>query len=738
MQNYTRSSKPSKFRVAVIGGGPGGLFTAWHLGAKAGDSCEITIYEGDSRVGGKIVTSQFPGVGPYEAGVAEIYDYSRLGPDPLRDMIVNELGLDVKYLQGGPCVVAGKIVQTVDDLAPLFGEPARDEAKAFLERCIGLMSTESYYLSVAQSDNTHPWARISGEALLNCEITHDIARRYVRAMAHSDLAAIPYQTNGLTFLKNALMDADGYMDILSVVGGNDQIVTRLVDQLDANIRVNCQVTGVRPLDDGTYAVEFSSSGVAETAIADYVVIALPISALATIHWWSEALQEAVDRHCRYFDRPGHYLRATLLFKRPFWREHLSADWWMLDSFDGCCVYDESSRHDYSCYGALAFLMAGNAALAMNNYSDERIEQMCLDALPPELAEARDLIVDRRIHRWMASVNAIPGGPTVRPRAENHRPDPKRLPGVLMVGDYMFDATLNGVLDSADAATDVLLAEILRRRRVSEPARAEAADIETVLEGLFPVETLRHILETTWRLGQGAKILHVGAMSGRMLARLRELGYDAQGVEFDFDMWSARKTDSGSYNRHCYFDRLPFANDAFDVVVETGLCRVAPNLIEKAVKEIRRVARRGVVLGSVTTDLPIDLIERYHLLDGVEILGSRWDWSERLYSVGFVHALTDTFQLDQAWKKVQSAGAGPDQWLEDAESLLYCVYQPAPADAQSAEGVNVFDLSRSADAPAAPNLSCQDERGGARRKTKTTKFPSAKQANSRPVRAETTG
>ena len=49
-----------ELRVAVVGGGPGGLFTAWHLAAKAGTSCKITIYEAVDRVGGKIVTKVFP------------------------------------------------------------------------------------------------------------------------------------------------------------------------------------------------------------------------------------------------------------------------------------------------------------------------------------------------------------------------------------------------------------------------------------------------------------------------------------------------------------------------------------------------------------------------------------------------------------------------------------------------------------------------------------------------------
>src|SRR5271156_7016878 len=87
---------PEPFKVAIIGGGPGGMFTAWHLAAKAGPSCQITVFEASDRLGGKIQTGQFAGVGPYEAGVAEIYDYSRLCPEPLRHLIATELRLEFK------------------------------------------------------------------------------------------------------------------------------------------------------------------------------------------------------------------------------------------------------------------------------------------------------------------------------------------------------------------------------------------------------------------------------------------------------------------------------------------------------------------------------------------------------------------------------------------------------------------------------------------------------------------
>ena len=77
-QEVSGSAAP-EFRVAIIGGGPGGLFTAWHLADRLGAACKVTIYEATDRLGGKILTGKFPGVGSYEIGAAEIYNYSDLG-----------------------------------------------------------------------------------------------------------------------------------------------------------------------------------------------------------------------------------------------------------------------------------------------------------------------------------------------------------------------------------------------------------------------------------------------------------------------------------------------------------------------------------------------------------------------------------------------------------------------------------------------------------------------------------
>ncbi|MGH9767700.1 MAG: FAD-dependent oxidoreductase [Blastocatellia bacterium] len=76
-------------RIAIIGGGPGGLMTAYLVERKYGDLCRVTLFEATDRIGGKILTLRFDSDPvTYEAGVAEVYDYKALGADPLRRLVI--------------------------------------------------------------------------------------------------------------------------------------------------------------------------------------------------------------------------------------------------------------------------------------------------------------------------------------------------------------------------------------------------------------------------------------------------------------------------------------------------------------------------------------------------------------------------------------------------------------------------------------------------------------------------
>ena len=61
-------------------------------------------------------------------GAAELYDYSQLGPDPLRELVA-ELGLKTRSMRGGTVVLDGHILRNLDDVGRVFGEPTRRELK---------------------------------------------------------------------------------------------------------------------------------------------------------------------------------------------------------------------------------------------------------------------------------------------------------------------------------------------------------------------------------------------------------------------------------------------------------------------------------------------------------------------------------------------------------------------------------------------------------------------------------
>src|SRR5437660_12449188 len=107
--------------LAIVGGGPGGLMSAWYLRKKLGDLCRITIFEASDRLGGKIVTRKFDSAAAmYEAGVAEIYDYSMTGPDPLRQL-VQPFGLESIPMDAEPVQLDGVLLNEVAGMTRRFG-----------------------------------------------------------------------------------------------------------------------------------------------------------------------------------------------------------------------------------------------------------------------------------------------------------------------------------------------------------------------------------------------------------------------------------------------------------------------------------------------------------------------------------------------------------------------------------------------------------------------------------------
>jgi protoporphyrinogen oxidase len=459
-------------RVAIIGGGPGGLMTAYQLRQRCAASFEATIYEASSRLGGKILTKQFTSAPvAYEAGAAELYDYSQTGEDPLRELI-EELGLTVQPMNGTSVVLDDKVLHDFEDVGRIYGETARQALLAFDMRAKRWMSPQEYYDADWMESNADS---MGGRTFYDelAQVPNEAARRYLRTLVHSDLATEPHRTSAAYGLQNYLMNDPGYMRLYTIEGGIERLPQELAARIDARILLREPVVRVERAEGETLRIFSNRHGKVVIEDYDFVVVALPNACIPLIDWRGDALGEAIHRHCVRYDYPAHYLRVSLLFREVFWQNGFHDSYMMLDAFGGCCLYDESSRNGCRTHGVLGWLLAGDAAVIASNHTDEQLIRRVLDSFPSFLQRGRELFVEGQVHRWIDSVNGLPGGSPVLDMEQRHLPDPAR-PNLVAVGDYLFDSTINGVLDSADFVAEFLAEAIESRNRSQMPATAYSA------------------------------------------------------------------------------------------------------------------------------------------------------------------------------------------------------------------------------------------------------------------------
>jgi SAM-dependent methyltransferase len=397
------------------------------------------------------------------------------------------------------------------------------------------------------------------------------------------------------------------------------------------------------------------------------------------------------KHIAYFDRPAHYLRISILFDEPFWGEKIPGSWFMSEAFGGCCVYNEGSRHDVGKHGVLNWLIAGSDALAFANLSDRELIDAALKSLPASLGDGREHFIEGKTHRWLSSVNALPGGLPARDVMTNHRPEPKQHPGLVLVGDYLFDSTLNGLLDSSDAATDIILTEMMRLRRARGKPSSDKIDHQYFenYRGLGPYREvwsqftdpayLADLIKIVWNRVRGYKLLVAGSASGELVGALRACGIDAWGIENNRAIHAKTPKELQRFNKLGSIVDMPFKDGEFDFVFETSLCHLPDKQVARAIRELNRVVKTGLVFGSVTSDMAPALIDRYDLLRGVKKLGTWWEWSELFFGNGFDLSMHRRDCTDALWAATLAANKGPGQWYADSESLRYSFFDKIEAD-----------------------------------------------------------
>ena len=132
--------------VAIVGGGPGGLVVAKLLDDFPDKFVRTTIFEASPRLGGKVLTRTFGRAAAlFEAGVAELYDYSHLGQDPLKKLVA-ELDLETIPMTGRTVILDEKIIANPSCSQAAFRKKAAAEVSKFYRSCARLYSPNEYYL----------------------------------------------------------------------------------------------------------------------------------------------------------------------------------------------------------------------------------------------------------------------------------------------------------------------------------------------------------------------------------------------------------------------------------------------------------------------------------------------------------------------------------------------------------------------------------------------------------------
>src|SRR5260221_6572215 len=148
--------------------------------------------------------------------------------------------------------------------------------------------------------------------------------------------------------------------------------------------------------------------------------------------------------------------------------------------------------------------------------------------------------------------------------------------------------MNGLIDSYDAATDIIVTEMMRLRRArsqeGEPISDKIdRDYFENYRGVGPYSEvwskfsdpayLTDLIKIVWNRTKGYKLLVAGSASGELVGALRERGIDAWGIENNRAIHARTPKALKKFNKLGSISDMPFKNGEFDFVFETSLCHV---------------------------------------------------------------------------------------------------------------------------------------------------------------------
>jgi len=196
--------------------------------------------------------------------------------------------------------------------------------------------------------------------------------------------------------------------------------------------------------------------------------------------------------------------------------------------------------------------------------------------------------------------------------------------------------------------------------------------EDIFERAFNGKYVVDLIKAVWGAESPYKLLDCGSANGLTLKQFDKLGVEAWGIENNAYIHS--KTPEELRERNLLGDvrKMPFEDGSFDFLYDTCLPHLPEKDINRAVKEMFRVCRVGIVFSGVTTDMSEETIEDCELFAGLQTFWTLPEWSDAIVRNGFQLVVSNLALLDELWRIEQGAKQDWD-WYPNKESMRYCFF-----------------------------------------------------------------
>ncbi|MET0782497.1 MAG: NAD(P)/FAD-dependent oxidoreductase [Microbacterium sp.] len=271
-------------RIAIVGAGLAGVRAAHWLQRVKG--LPSTVYEGSARAGGRCYSLR----GYFDGGIVVEHGGALINTDHNATRnLASSLGLSLD-------VVAGGSYQGWDDKYWIDGadypyDDANEDWGTVHQAFKAALASAPY----CQTYDAHTAAgvaldRMTVDEWLAANIPGGLSSRFAKLMQADVMAEYglePHEQSALNLVyllgwnaQNSLSPINGADEKYSVRGGNDQLVTRMLDELPSSaVRYGHRLIAVKRNADGTVRLSFQVGSTTVDQTADRVILALPFTTL---------------------------------------------------------------------------------------------------------------------------------------------------------------------------------------------------------------------------------------------------------------------------------------------------------------------------------------------------------------------------------------------------------------------------------------------------------------------------